>query len=71
MSDFVPTADELVELNAEFAAQFSDHDLQVAPTRKMAVVACMDSRMDTFKLLGLENGEAHSFATPVASSLTT
>ena len=59
MSDFVPTADELVELNAEFAAQFSDHDLQVAPTRKMAVVACMDSRMDTFKLLGLENGEAH------------
>jgi hypothetical protein len=41
MSDFVPTADELVERNAEFAAQFSDHDLQVAPIRKMAVVACM------------------------------
>jgi carbonic anhydrase len=59
MSDFVPSADELVEHNAEFAAQFADHDLQVAPLRKMAVVACMDSRMDTFKLLGLENGEAH------------
>ena len=59
MSDFTPTTDELVELNSEFAANFSDHDLQVAPMRQMAVVACMDSRMDTFKLLGLENGEAH------------
>lgn len=59
MSDFTPSTDELIELNAEFAANFSDHDLQVAPMRKMAVVACMDSRMDTFKLLGLENGEAH------------
>ncbi len=59
MSDFSPSTDQLVELNAEFAAGFADHDLQVAPLRKMAVVACMDSRMDTFKLLGLENGEAH------------
>jgi carbonic anhydrase len=59
MSDFTPSTDELVGLNAEFASTFADHDLQVAPLRKMAVVACMDSRMDTFKLLGLENGEAH------------
>jgi carbonic anhydrase len=59
MSDFTPSTDELIGLNAEFAANFSDHDLQVAPMRMMAVVACMDSRMDTFKLLGLENGEAH------------
>lgn len=59
MSDFTPSTDELVELNAEFAAVFADHDLQVEPSRHMAVVACMDSRMDIFKLLGLENGEAH------------
>lgn len=59
MSDFSPTTDELVGYNSEFAAQFADHDLQVAPIRHMAVVACMDSRMDIFKLLGLENGEAH------------
>lgn len=59
MSDFTPTTDELVELNADFAAAFDDRDLQVAPVRQMAVVACMDSRMDTFKLLGLKNGEAH------------
>ncbi len=59
MTDFTPTTDELVGYNAEFAATFNDHDLQVAPMRHMAVVACMDSRMDIFKLLGLRNGEAH------------
>jgi carbonic anhydrase len=56
---FEPSADELVAHNSEFAAGFGDHDLQVAPTRHLAVVACMDSRMDIFKLLGLGNGEAH------------
>lgn len=56
---FEPSADELVAHNGEFAADFGDHDLQVAPTRHLAVVACMDSRMDIFKLLGLGNGEAH------------
>ena len=31
----------------------------MAPIRHLAVVACMDSRIDTFKVLGLGNGEAH------------
>jgi carbonic anhydrase len=53
------SVDELVEHNAAFAADFVDGDLQVSPRRHLAVVACMDSRMDIFKLLGLENGEAH------------
>ena len=57
--DFDPNTDELVGRNADFAAAFSDADLQVAPTRRLAVVACMDSRMDIFKMLGLANGEAH------------
>ncbi len=56
---FSPNADELVAKNATYAADFHDADLQVAPTRHLAVVACMDSRMDTFQLLGLGNGEAH------------
>jgi len=56
---FVPSADELLERNRAFAATFPDHDLQVRPIRRLAVVACMDSRMDTFRLLGLEHGEAH------------
>ena len=49
--DFDPNTDELVGRNADFAADFSDADLQVAPTRRLAVVACMDSRMDIFKMI--------------------
>lgn len=56
---FTPNADELVAHNRSFAADFADHDLQVRPLRRLAVVACMDSRMDTFRLLGLDHGEAH------------
>jgi carbonic anhydrase len=56
---FQPSTDELVGHNADFAAGFDERDLQVAPMRHMAVVACMDSRMDIFKLMGLGNGEAH------------
>ncbi len=58
-SDFQPTADELVERNQRFAETFADQDLQVGPTRHMAVVTCMDSRMDIFAMLGLGHGEAH------------
>lgn len=57
--DRFPSADELIANNRSFADGFDGGDLQVAPTRKLAVVACMDSRMDIFGLLGLGNGEAH------------
>lgn len=57
--EFRPMADAIVRHNEEFAAAFTDGELQVAPLRKLAVVACMDSRMDLFELLGLGNGEAH------------
>ena len=56
---FVPSADELLSYNVAQATDFDDADLQVAPTRQLAIVACMDSRIDTFKVLGLGNGEAH------------
>ncbi len=56
---FQPNADELLANNAAQAAGFESAGLQVAPTRQLAVVACMDSRMDIFEILGLENGEAH------------
>jgi len=58
-SDFSPTADELVAGNQRFADAFAPEGLEVSPTRQMAVVTCMDSRMDIFALLGLGNGEAH------------
>jgi carbonic anhydrase len=57
--DFVPNADELVERNRAYAAEFHDDRLPVQPGRHVAVVACMDSRIDAFAVLGLENGDAH------------
>lgn len=54
-----PNAAELVRLNSAYATDFADAGLGVAPERSLAIVACMDSRMDVFALLGLNNGEAH------------
>ena len=56
---FTPSADELLANNAAFAADFTDHDLSLRPRRKLAIVACMDSRMDIFQMLGLAHGDAH------------
>lgn len=56
---FTPTVDDLVNNNRRYAEHFADGDLDVKPTRQMAVVTCMDSRMDIFSLLGLGQGEAH------------
>jgi carbonic anhydrase len=56
---FSPSTDELLAHNAGFVAGFDDADLQVSPLRQMAVVTCMDSRMDVFQILGLGHGDAH------------
>jgi carbonic anhydrase len=56
---FLPNTDELINYNVEQAVNFDGSTLQVAPTRQLAIVACMDSRIDTFKILGLANGESH------------
>ncbi len=56
---FHPSADEFLRRNAEYAAAFADEHLPVQPARKLAIVACMDSRMDIFEMLGLAHGEAH------------
>ena len=56
---FRPSTDDLLANNAAYALEFNDGDLAVAPRRNLAVVACMDSRMDIFGILGLEHGEAH------------
>lgn len=56
---FEPSAEELVRRNGTFASRFRDADLQVMPLRHLAIVACMDSRMDMFEMLGLGHGEAH------------
>ena len=56
---FRPNADELLRHNEQYVEQFSDGDLALRPRRHLAIVACMDSRMDIFQMLGLEHGEAH------------
>src|SRR5437879_6277514 len=53
------TTDELLPRNASYAASFSKGDLPLPPARKVAVVACMDARLDVHKILGLEEGDAH------------
>lgn len=56
---FSPSADELVARNRSFAESFDDSALEVVPTRHLALVTCMDSRIDAFQVMGLANGEAH------------
>jgi carbonic anhydrase len=54
--------DTLVELlanNRRYEREFDAADLPTAPRRQLAVVACMDSRIDLFAVLGLKNGDAH------------
>jgi carbonic anhydrase len=56
---FTPNTDELVANNAEYAKTFAHAGLPVEPGRHVAVVACMDSRMPIFQILGMGYGEAH------------
>jgi carbonic anhydrase len=55
----VETIDELLANNREFAAALAERHLDVRPARRLAIVTCMDSRLDVFAALGLEDGEAH------------
>ena len=51
--------DELVANNEQYAAGFDKGDLPLPPGKGVAVVACMDARLDVHKILGLEEGDAH------------
>ena len=45
--------------NARYAASFSKGSLPTPPAKKIAIVTCMDARLETGGLLGLEEGDAH------------
>jgi carbonic anhydrase len=51
--------DELLSNNERYAAGFTLGDLPARPARKVAVVACMDARLDPARVLGLREGDAH------------
>ena len=51
--------DELVRHNQAYAGSFKKGDLPLPPARHVAVLACMDARLDVHKILGLQEGDAH------------
>ena len=55
----MPVADELLKANEEFVRNFNLGDLAVRPRRRLAVLACMDSRILFERCLGLHPGDAH------------
>lgn len=52
-------ADEFLRADERYAATFDKGDLPMPPGRKVAVVTCMDARLDPAKFLGLQEGDAH------------
>ncbi|KAL4789249.1 carbonic anhydrase [Aspergillus venezuelensis] len=52
-------AKEFEAANAKYAASFTKGGLQLPPQHKVAIVACMDARLDTARALGLEEDDAH------------
>jgi carbonic anhydrase len=50
--------DELLENNARYAESFTG-PLPLPPARQLAVLACMDARLDVYRILGLQEGESH------------
>ena len=51
--------DELIANNVAFASAVPTRHLDVRPSRRLAIVTCMDSRLDVFAALALRDGEAH------------
>ena len=51
--------DQLLENNSRYADGFDKGDLPLPPARNLAVVACMDARLDVHKILGISEGDAH------------
>jgi carbonic anhydrase len=51
--------ERLLENSRAYARDFAKGDLAAAPAKRVAVLACMDARLDPARLLGLEEGDAH------------
>ena len=51
--------DGLLANNAAYVASFEKGGLPMPPGTKVAVVACMDARLDPARVLGLDEGDAH------------
>src|SRR6266700_5507275 len=55
----MPTIDELVDNARAYANDFDRGELPLPPAKRVAIVACMDARLNPYGLLGLAEGDAH------------
>jgi len=55
----MPVLPELLAANQRYAAGFTKGHLPLPPARRVAVLVCMDARIDPARALGLEEGDAH------------
>jgi carbonic anhydrase len=51
--------EELLKANENYATSFHKGNLPMPPARKVAILTCMDARIDPARALGLEEGDAH------------
>jgi carbonic anhydrase len=54
-------AKEFEQANEKYADSFSKGSLALPPARKVAVIVCMDARIDPAAALGLQEGDAHVY----------
>lgn len=50
---------DLIDANVDYAAQFDRADLEAPPAHRLAVLTCMDARIDTDRAFGIREGDAH------------
>jgi carbonic anhydrase len=55
----VSTIDQLVQNASAYSESFDRGDLPLPPAKRVAIVACMDARLNPYGLLGLREGDAH------------
>jgi len=55
----VSVTDELLRNNERYAGSFGKDGLPASPAKGVAIVACMDARLDVHRALGLEEGDAN------------
>ena len=51
--------DKIVDANEQYSHNFKYRNLSIPPARKVAVLACMDARLNVNEALGLETGDVH------------
>jgi carbonic anhydrase len=55
----MPTKDEVLAANQQYARRFHSGDLPMPPARRFVVVTCMDARIEPAAALGIQEGDAH------------